>query len=664
MADEFPSTQYLNQGNQDPNLGYLGGIGDIFGTGLFQPRNDEPWTPYVAPNYEPTGQGVIGEGGNIGYNTGGGGYPDQGGGSVFGNAGTGSNLDLGLGTNPGFLGDSTFFQGPSVSTGGQGVTTLPAQVTTASRVRSIISSGLTGGPLAAALNAAGQGAVALYRYFTGGNTPNPGPAVQMGPVQVSGKQYDEYGNEIPPTSVFNPPGMGRLEIGAPGVTVLPAVNVNETRLAQEEAARRAIAQSRGLANLDAYIGRQIDTGVTTMPPYIVNEGSGTGSGTIGSGSGTVSTSSGTISIGSGTSSSTGSGTVSTGSGTSSGTGSGTVGSTPNTFNFSTGPAAPVYTAPNTAAYGNRNYYNEGSQSLTDLQRLMPQIAALYGQTAQNVTTSDTNRLRGSVGDMSSINYGLTDMAAQQTAMANSALRAGNIADAQKYAQQALDLRKQSNPELYAGLSQFQNTAGNQVTSDLARLQQAQTGQLSAEDARNAQQAAREAYAARGLVMGKGAIGAEIMNRDALSRQRQNEARTNLGTSMGQLYQGIGAQTANVFDPMAAVLGQQYGMQTQNVGSNQNLFNQAAGLSSGAYGNQYAQQMTNPFNPYAQDVYNTNFNAASAQNIAGMNNAAAIEAARLSGNATTGAANTALWAGLIGSGVRGFGQGLGSAFGGG
>jgi len=653
MADEFPSTQYQNQGNQDPNLGYLGGIGDIFGTGLFQPRNGEPWTPdpQWANTSSPTG-------GN-----------DPMGGTIYGPSGGASGYDPSSWEqyiSSGGASTGAFTPG-GIPIGGPGITVAPgvnvnAGGNTAGSWGSTLIGGLASGGLPGAV---GAGAGRLLGSIFNGNTPNPGPVVQMGPVQVPiGKQYDQYGNEIAPTSVFNPPGMGRLEIGAPGVTVLPAVNVNEQRLAQEEAARRAIAQSRGLANLDAYIGRQIDTGVTAMPPYVVNEGSGTGSGTIGSGSGTVSTSSGTIPIGSGTSSSTGSGTVSTGSGTSSGTGSGTVGSTPNTFNFSTGPAAPVYTAPNTAAAGNRNYYNEGSQSLTDLQRLMPQIAALYGQTAQNVTTSDTNRLRGSVGDMASINYGLTDMAAQQTARANSALRAGNIADAQMYAQQALDLRKQSNPELYAGLSQFQNTAGNQVTSDLARLQQAQTGQLSAEDARNAQQAAREAYAARGLVMGKGAIGAEIMNRDALSRQRQNEARTNLGTSMGQLYQGIGAQTANVFDPMAAVLGQQYGMQTQNVGSNQNLFNQAAGLSSGAYGNQYAQQMTNPFNPYAQDVYNTNFNAAAAQNIAGMNNAAAIEAARLSGNATTGAANTALWAGLIGSGVKGFGQGLGSAFGGG
>lgn len=653
MADEFPSTQYLNQGNRDPNLGYLGEIGDIFGTGLYGNRNSEPWTPdpQWANTPSPTG-------GN-----------DPMGGTIYGPSGGAGGYDPSSWEqyiSSGGASTGAFTPG-GIPVGGPGITVAPgvnvnASGNTAGSWGSTLIGGLASGGLPGAV---GAGAGRLLGSIFSGNTLNPGQITPMQPYTVREKRYDPDGNEIAPFDVPNPLAMGPVYNPQTALQMEPYI-VNDRRLADQEAARLAAARQQGLANLDAYVGRQIDTGVTTMPPYVVNESSGTGSSTgsiIGSGSGTVSTSNGTISIGSGTSSSTGSGTVSTGSGTSSGTGSGTVGSTPNTFNFSTGPAAPVYTAPNTAATGNRNYYNEGSQSLTDLQRLMPQIAALYGQTAQNVTTSDTNRLRGSVGDMASINYGLTDMAAQQTARANSALRAGNIADAQMYAQQALDLRKQSNPELYAGLSQFQNTAGNQVTSDLARLQQAQTGQLSAEDARNAQQAAREAYAARGLVMGKGAIGAEIMNRDALSRQRQNEARTNLGTSMGQLYQGIGAQTANVFDPMAATLGQQYGMQTQNVGSNQNLFNQAAGLSSGAYGNQYAQQMTNPFNPYAQDVYNTNFNAASAQNIAGMNNAAAIEAARLSGNATTGAANTALWAGLIGSGVRGFGQGLGQGLGG-
>jgi hypothetical protein len=316
----------------------------------------------------------------------------------------------------------------------------------------------------------------------------------------------------------------------------------------------------------------------------------------------------------------------------------------------------------------RNFLNEGTQSTSDLSSVLPSVFSQYGGYtgaarpggyAGGMTEDDLTRYLSTIsgGQFGQANAGLTDIAAQQTAAANSALRAGNLADAQKYAQQALDLRKQSNPELYAGLSQYQTAAGNQVTSDLARLQQAQTGQLSAEDARNAQQAAREAYAARGLVMGKGAIGAEIMNRDALSRQRQNEARTNLSTSMGQLYQGIGAQTANVFDPTAATLGQQYGMQSGNVGMNTNLSNQAGALTSGGMSNQYIQGMINPYNPYATDVYNTNVNAANAGSISAATNAANLKMAEMGVGSANNTANTNMALGLLG-GLYNYGKGAG------
>ena len=170
-------------------------------------------------------------------------------------------------------------------------------------------------------------------------------------------------------------------------------------------------------------------------------------------------------------------------------------------------------------------------------------------------------------------------------------------------------------------------------SDLARLQAAQARQLSPEDVRNAQQAAREAYSARGLVMGPGAIGAEILNRENLARQREQEARANLQTSLGNLGQTVSFRTANIFDPLAATLSQQYGMQTGNQGLNQALFNQAAGISSGGYGYNYAQNLVNPFTPYAQDVYGTNVNALNAASIADANRAAALEAAKMGQSGT-------------------------------
>lgn len=134
---------------------------------------------------------------------------------------------------------------------------------------------------------------------------------------------------------------------------------------------------------------------------------------------------------------------------------------------------------------------------------------------------------------------------------------------------------------------------------------------------------------------------EVLNREAAIQQRQQQARQNLAQSMAQLGQGIGYQAANVFDPMAAVLGQQYGMQTSNVGLNQALYNQGMGLASGQGGYGFAQQMVNPFSQYAADVYGTNVNARNAFAISEANRLAALEAARMGEAAARNAANTKL-----------------------
>jgi hypothetical protein len=116
--------------------------------------------------------------------------------------------------------------------------------------------------------------------------------------------------------------------------------------------------------------------------------------------------------------------------------------------------------------------------------------------------------------------------------------------------------------------------------------------------------------------------------------------------MGQLGQGIGYQTSNVFDPMAAALGQQYGMQTSNVGLNQALYNQAMGMASGQGGYGFAQQLYNPFSNYAADVYGTNVNAINAAQIAEANRLASLEAARMGEAAARNAANTRLALGSV------------------
>lgn len=302
------------------------------------------------------------------------------------------------------------------------------------------------------------------------------------------------------------------------------------------------------------------------------------------------------------------------------------------------------------------------------------IAAGYGGLARGMTQQDITNLLQSIGAQTGAQLtpgtaggyqkALTDAAIEQTKASNAALRAGNIADAEAFAQRALNLRNQANQGLFgeAGvLPQFTRTAQEQVSRDVGALRRAEAGELSPEEIRNAQQAAREAYAARGQVFSQGAAAQEVLNRQAAVQQRQQLARQNLAQSMGQLGQGVGYQTANIFDPFGTTLGAQYGMQSQNVGLNQALYNQAMGLSSGAGGYGFAQQMINPFTGYAQDVYSSNVNAVNAAQIAAANRQAALEAAKMGQTGTYAQALGGLISsgglGQIQSGITGGIQGL-------
>ena len=295
------------------------------------------------------------------------------------------------------------------------------------------------------------------------------------------------------------------------------------------------------------------------------------------------------------------------------------------------PASTTTTVPyepNTIKAVERNVGTEGGETSSALAALRNQLVSLYGSAASGYSDADLTNYLNMQRGLSGANAENTRQAAQQTRDANRLLRENNLQDVENNYQKALGLRKDANQGLYSSLDQYTQQAQAQSAADQARI--AQAGVLSREDTRDAQQAAREAWAARGMVNSEGAVGSEILNRDALIRQRQNEARAYGQQSSANLYNAVGANTANVFDPMNAILGQQYGMQTNNMGSNAQLFNQGAALSSGALGNQYAQNVFNPFSTYSNDVYGTNINAYYADEIAKRNNAAAIEGARLSG----------------------------------
>jgi hypothetical protein len=168
-----------------------------------------------------------------------------------------------------------------------------------------------------------------------------------------------------------------------------------------------------------------------------------------------------------------------------------------------------------------------------------------------------------------------------------------------------------------GLTAAEASGLAQMQADEEKLNRLRQGILSPEDIRTATQGAREAYGARGQVFAPGAVGAEILNREAIRQQREDQARAAYQQSMGNVLNVANLQTGNIFEPIG-------------------------NLISGSF---------NPLSPYAADVYGTNVNAALARDIAQRNYEAAIRSAELTGRAQTSAANTAA-TGQVGAAIGG------------
>jgi hypothetical protein len=189
------------------------------------------------------------------------------------------------------------------------------------------------------------------------------------------------------------------------------------------------------------------------------------------------------------------------------------------------------------------------------------------------------------------------------------------------------LQNASNQLRAMGPSDIQQTLEGQARGDLALGKS-----LSAEDIRNSQQSAREGWSARGLINSTGAVAEEVLNRDAMGRQREAERRGfaqgvdntgfnqrlsgfqgSLGLSnAAQGYAGLGlqAQQANLGAQLA---GNQLGLQGQlaNQGNTLNYaqlyqsgdqFNAAQQNAMSQFGSQLGQT-NNQFNASQQNAMN-------------------------------------------------------------
>lgn len=194
-------------------------------------------------------------------------------------------------------------------------------------------------------------------------------------------------------------------------------------------------------------------------------------------------------------------------------------------------------------------------------------------------------------------------------------RAGDISDVAALGPLSTEAFLAANPYLRDSLG---NLRGRTQDSDILKTLNADAnaalasgGKLSPQEQRALDQQSRGAYSARGNLFGNQSIASELLNRDAAVRQRQQQAQQfatgiqglnqQQNDFVGRASQIFGTQLS---DPFTAILGRSSG----------------AGGSGGGYPQQIGTgaQMFDPLNPYAQDVYSSNYNQEASHNIATAN----------------------------------------------
>jgi hypothetical protein len=150
---------------------------------------------------------------------------------------------------------------------------------------------------------------------------------------------------------------------------------------------------------------------------------------------------------------------------------------------------------------------------------------------------------------------------------------------------AQNVQAMANPWLTnaANAQRGQSALGGEVSA-AARQQLALGSGLSEEQKRNASQAAREAWGARGLINSTGSVAGEILNRDAYGQQllgqRQQFAQN--VEQLGQSQQGINdAYTANILSQLGTRTGQDLSAQQANQAAALNAaqFNAQTGMAA-------------------------------------------------------------------------------------
>lgn len=261
---------------------------------------------------------------------------------------------------------------------------------------------------------------------------------------------------------------------------------------------------------------------------------------------------------------------------------------------------------------------------------------LQGQMANQgagLTASQTNL--GALMDAQQLNQGnalQTQLANQQAGLTAGQTNLGANLQGQLANQQTGLTSQQSNQQAGLTAAQLNGQFGLQYgqANQQANLQ---AQQFNAQQQQQAALANQQNYLDFQSLNSGTNLAAQQANQQAMM-QGQNQQfgqYSNLfgvGNQLQQQQFGYGQQNlANYvgtqFDPYSAILGQN----SVNQGTNSNLFGTAA--ANNAAGNANTGNMFNPWNSYAQDYYNTGYNAQAAAGIANANNQAANKSSQMS-----------------------------------
>jgi hypothetical protein len=225
-----------------------------------------------------------------------------------------------------------------------------------------------------------------------------------------------------------------------------------------------------------------------------------------------------------------------------------------------------------------NYEKDVMEYVSAISKALPGIIgqeSAYRPQFQGLNLSDISSFLNGVGGNEGI-YGLQGQATRQSGQLLGQARGDELAQMTGQAGAARGLLAGISPE---AASQVANAQGE------AQRAYASAQGLNFQENRMSEQAAREAFGARGMLNSNSAVGAEVMNREGMLRAKRDEAAQRGGAAyqLGQGFYGAPGMALLGGVPLSYQAGQQQvglGLGAIGAGTPQ-LFNPDTGLNLGA-----------------------------------------------------------------------------------